>query len=99
MLYYIIVGEEYCLLVTSIYRDLIKLTEGLEIPEFWDDLGGKAKHSHFNPPASPAYIRPHLYLCEVTKDSVVFQELPPTSKEEMKSEQCYFFVYKEQVCE
>ena len=33
----------------SLHSDSTKLAEGLETPEFWSHLGGKARHHHFTP--------------------------------------------------
>ena len=70
----------------------------METEEFWAELGGKGKYMHFDPPASPSHICPHLYQCEVTKETVIFQELPSTNKEELQPTHCYLLSYKEQVC-
>lgn len=76
----------------------MKLAEGLETAEFWSQLGGKSKYTHFDPSNVPGYIRPCLYQCESNKDIVLFHEQPPLTKEELCPNHRYLLVYKEQVC-
>lgn len=75
----------------------MKLAEGLETNQFWEVLGGKGRHAHFDAVSSPPYILPRLYRCDVTKDPPLFKEQPPTDREELKSDRAYLFAYKQQV--
>ncbi len=76
---------------------MVKLAEGLETNQFWEALGGKGRHAHFDVVSSLPYILPRLYRCDIGKDPPMFTEQLPTDRDELKRDRAYILSYKQQV--
>lgn len=86
-----------CSLPFSACSEVHKLTEGLEVPDFWLTLGGQTKHDHFSPSYNMPYVLPMLFSVNAIKNTPSFLQCPSMKKEDMLSSACYFLAYKDQV--
>lgn len=63
-------------------RDLIKLFEGEETPEFWHALGGQGSYHNYLDPDIPEDFEPTLYHCYITAHGVFkYEEISPFTQQ------------------
>lgn len=73
------------------------MSEGLEVKEFWQNLGGTKTYLRFSSSSKIDYLPASLYSATNALNKITFKRIDLIKKEDLDSKACYLLVHMNQV--